>query len=153
MCKFLVGFWFFWPNHTYALNHYAIGTVAGGALGTSVYILSYVAPRLDFGRMIVRKKNLGFRTISFLNNVRRYRRSATPAVAMPKVDLYLKTEVSVYTCHGNCVPIHCARYVISRSGTALRRLGYRWTLFKNNMEPRREFFWKIIQPQSSLEVT
>ena len=73
MCKFLVGFWFFWPNHTYALNHYAIGTVAGGALGTSVYILSYVAPRLDFGRMIVRKKNLGFRTISFLNNVRRWR--------------------------------------------------------------------------------
>ena len=42
--------------------------------------------------------------------------------------------------------IHYARSVISRSGAALRR--DHWILFNQDMEPKGDFFWKIIRPKS-----
>ena len=47
--------------------------------------------------------------------------------------------------------IYYARSVISRSGAALRRPGHHGTWFNWDMEPRGDFFWKIIHPKSSLE--
>jgi len=68
--------------------------------------------------------------ISFSNNVRRHRRSAAPAAAMPKVDSYRSAAVFIYTCHQSCAPKYTSCQICHQS---FRRRASPPTLFNRDI--------------------